>query len=58
MILEWMAAGEGELTPENYKERMEKESEILTSYDYSSLVGQTDYEDDYEAARLLGFEYP
>ncbi len=55
MILEWIATGEGELTAENYSERLSREREILYDYDYASLADQPDYEDDLEAARILGY---
>lgn len=37
MILEWIAAGEGLVTEENYMERFEQERQYYRSYDYEAI---------------------
>lgn len=37
MILEWIAEGEGLMTKDNYKERLEQEKEYYLNYDYESI---------------------
>ena len=37
MILEWIAAGDGLVTEENYMERYEQERAYYTQYDYDKL---------------------
>lgn len=56
LILRWMYDGEGLLTRENYQAYLDAELEFYTSFDYSSLNNQEDYESDYYAAALLNEE--
>lgn len=56
-ILRWMQRGEGLLTKENYEAYLARELDFYTSYDYESLNEQEDYEDDLEAAVLVGVDY-
>lgn len=56
-ILRWMQRGEGLLTKENYEAYLAWELDFYTSYDYESLNEQEDYEDDLEAAVLVGVDY-
>ncbi len=44
-ILRWMKEGTGLLTQENYLDYIEKERQIYTSYDYSTLFEQEDLPD-------------
>ena len=37
MILEWLAAGEGLVTKENYMERLEQEKQFYRNYDYEAI---------------------
>lgn len=39
-ILEWMRSGEGELTPENCRERMKRLGETYRAFDFRSLFGE------------------
>lgn len=40
MILEWIAAGDGLVTKENYMERFKKEQAYYLNYDYEAVFGQ------------------
>lgn len=53
LMLQWMYDGEGLLTKENYMEYLEKELFFYRTFDYESLNGQEDYENDADAATLL-----
>ena len=53
LMLGWMYNGEGLLTWENYKDYLEEELLFYTTFDYESLNGQIDYEEDDYAAILL-----
>ena len=39
-ILEWIAAGEGLVTKENYQKRLETEKQYFLNYDYESIFEQ------------------
>ena len=53
MILKWMHDGQYQITPENYREYLQNEYELFTTFDYAGMNGQVDYaEDDYAAALL------
>lgn len=54
LMLQWMHDDKYRLTRENLEEYSRTEYDFYTNFDYNSLNGQEDYEDDYEAARLLG----
>ncbi len=56
LILKWMHEDMYRLTAADYKERVEKELDFYTSFDYAGLNGQEDYEDDLYAAALLNKE--
>ena len=56
LINKWLHEGTGELTVDNYKERLEKEYEFFTTFDISSIANQIDYEADYYAGALLNKE--
>jgi len=56
LMLRWMHDGEYQLTKENYLEYLETEVSNYLSFDYDSLNGQVDYENDYYAAALLNEE--
>ena len=56
LILKWMHDGKYQLTNENYREVLQKEYELYTSFDYENIICQDDYEDDYYAAALLNNE--
>lgn len=56
LMLKWMHEGKYQLTKDNYEEYIEKEREFYSSYDYNSILSQTDYENDYYAAALLNEE--
>jgi hypothetical protein len=49
-LLEYMHADRCLLTPENYKEYLDEELAFYSSYDYTEMNGQEDYENDYDAA--------
>lgn len=53
LILEWMHEGKYQLTKENYLDYLAEEREFYTSFDYSTLADQPDYEADRYAAALL-----
>jgi hypothetical protein len=57
LMLYFMKNGEGLLTKENYNDYLENELSFYTTYDYSQLNDQTDYEDDYEAERVIREKY-
>lgn len=52
-MLKAMHDGEYKLTKNNYKEYIEQELLLYTTYDYEQLNNQEDYEDDYKAAEML-----
>lgn len=56
LMLRWMHDGEYMLTRENYETYLAEELAFYTSYDYTSIVDQIDYENDYYAAALLNEE--
>lgn len=56
LILRWMHDGEYLLTEENYETYLQEELEFYTTYDYTRMFGQVDYENDYFAAALLNEE--
>lgn len=56
LILKWMHDGQYQLTEENYKDFLKKEYDFYTTFDYSSINGQEDYEADFYAAALLNEE--
>lgn len=56
LILKWMKDGKYQLTKENYREYLKKEYDFYTTFDYTGLKGQEDYEADYYAAALLNEE--
>ena len=53
MILRYLYEGKCLLTPENYESYLEEELQFYTTYDYSLLNEQEDYENDLYAAFLL-----
>ena len=53
LILKWMYNDQYMLTKENYVDYLTQELSFYTSYDYSLLQEQTDYENDYFAEALL-----
>ena len=55
-MLRAMHDGEYLLTPNNYKEYLQKELSFYTTFDYNSLNDQEDYESDYYAGVLLNEE--
>lgn len=56
LILKWMHSGQYLLTRENYSDYLAEELSFYTSYDYSALQTQADYENNYFAAALLNQE--
>lgn len=56
LMLKWMEEGKYQLTENNYKEIIEREYNLLSQFDYSSINGQPDYESDFYAAALLNRE--
>lgn len=56
LILYYIKAERGLITYENYLEYLDSELEFYTTYDYSLLNDQTDYENDLYAAVLLNSE--
>ena len=56
LILKWMKDGQYRLTEDNYKDYLIREYDFCTTFDYSSLNSQEDYEADYYAAALLNKE--
>lgn len=55
-ILRAMHDGECLLSKDNYKEYLANELEFYTTYDYSELNGQEDYQQDFYARALLNHE--
>ncbi|MCM1303497.1 MAG: hypothetical protein NC305_05565 [Lachnospiraceae bacterium] len=53
LMLKWMHDGQYILTEENYKEYLWQELSFYTTYDYSLLYEQADYENDLLAEALL-----
>lgn len=53
LILKWMHDDQYLLTKENYEAYLTQELSFYTSFDYSILQGQTDYENDYLAEAML-----
>lgn len=56
LILQWMHDGEGLLTSDNYEEYLNEELAFYSTYDYSQLANQEDYDNDYYAEALLNEE--
>ena len=56
LILKWMRDGKYQITKKNMDEYFKEEFDFYTSFDYSSLNEQEDYEADYYAAALLNKE--
>ena len=56
LILRYMYDGKCLLTEENYEEYLASELEFYTSYDFSLVNEQVDYENDYYAEALLNEE--
>ena len=48
-----MYDGKYQLTRENYEQYIQEEKDFYLNFDYESLNGQVDYEDDYQAAEVL-----
>ena len=57
LILRWMKNGQYLLTEDNYLEYLNKELSFYTTFDYSSLNDQVDYESDFFAAALFNNEF-
>jgi hypothetical protein len=55
-MLKWMHNGEYRITIENYEKYLEDELDSYLKFDYNSLNGQDDYENDLFAAALLNKE--
>lgn len=56
LILKWIHDGTDRLSEENYTERLQREAQFYTGFDYSSLLGQEDYEADTYMAALMNAE--
>lgn len=56
-ILKWMHEGEFLITEDNYNEYLSQELENYSLFDYNSLIGQTDYYNDYYADALVRYYY-
>ena len=56
LILKWMRDGEHLLTEENYLDYLQRERDFYTSFDYSTMNTQEDYEYSFYAAALLNEE--
>lgn len=56
LILQWMHDGEGLLTIDNYENYLNDELSFYSTYDYSQLKNQEDYENDYYAEALFNEE--
>ena len=54
-MLRWMHDGTYRLTKENYRDYLQQEYDFYTSFDYESMNGQEDYEDDEYAEELLKY---
>lgn len=53
LMLRYMHDGKGLLTAENYESYLEEERQFYSTFDYTLMNSQEDYEDDSLAARLL-----
>ncbi len=53
LILEWMHEGKYRLTEENYRDYLKTEYDFYTTFDYTSLNDQIDYDDDDYASTLI-----
>ena len=53
LILQWMKDGEYQITKDNYEEYQEQELQFYSTFDYTSLNNQTDY-DDAEFEEMVG----
>lgn len=53
LMLQYMHDGVCQITPDNYVEYFDREIAFYSSFDYASLEGQEDYENDYYAEALL-----
>ena len=53
LILRWMRDDSYLLTWNNYQEYLQEEFSLYTSYDYTQMTGQIDYENDYYAEALM-----
>ena len=56
LILKWLSGEQYRITEENYKDYLKQEYEFYTTFDYTSIKDQDDYEADYYAAALLNQE--
>ena len=56
LILKWLQSGDYELTLDDYQERLQAELDYFLNFDYGSLSGQLDYENDLFAAALVSQE--
>ncbi len=56
LMLKWMHDGQYQLTQDNYRDMLKREYDFYTTYDYESVNGQEDYEDDFSASVLLNKE--
>ncbi|MDO4991006.1 MAG: hypothetical protein Q4E45_10920 [Eubacteriales bacterium] len=56
LMLKWMHDGDGRLTRENYRERLEEDLEYFLQADFPGLSAQERYHCDYYAAALLNEE--
>ena len=48
-----MKEGKGQISPENYTDYLDRESDFYKKFNYNSMLDQEDYESDYYAAGLL-----
>ena len=55
-ILKWMHDGKYLLSEDNYLNYLEEEKHFFTNFDYNSLNGQVDYEDDFYAGAKINKE--
>ena len=56
LILKWMSDGEHELTEGNYLDYLERERDFYTTFDYSTMNTQEDYDTNLYAAALVNRE--
>lgn len=56
LILKWMRDGEHRLTEENYLDYLQREREFYSTFDYSEMNTQEDYEYSFYAAALCNEE--
>ena len=56
IMLKWMHDDEYRLTKDNYEDYLKQEYDFYTNFDFESINGQEDYEDDSYAATLLGVD--